>query len=55
VGGWRKLYNTELYEFYILPSILKVIKSRRTRGVVHKTRMGQREIYEGNTEERRTI
>lgn len=47
-GEWRKLYRKELYEFYTLPSILVVIKSRRTRRVGHMTRMGQREICEGN-------
>jgi hypothetical protein len=28
---WGKLHNEELYEFYSLPSIFPVIKSRRIR------------------------
>jgi hypothetical protein len=30
-GGWRKLYNKELHDFYSSPSIIKIIKSRRMR------------------------
>jgi hypothetical protein len=28
-GGWRKLYNEELYNLYSSPSIIRMIKSRR--------------------------
>jgi hypothetical protein len=34
-GGWRKLLNEELHNLYSLPSILRVIKSRRMRWEVH--------------------
>jgi hypothetical protein len=53
-GDWRKLQFTELYEFYTLPRILKVIKCRRTRRVGHMTCMAQ-EIYEKNTEGKRIL
>jgi hypothetical protein len=28
-GGWRKMHNEELHNLYPLPSIIKMIKSRR--------------------------
>jgi hypothetical protein len=28
-GGWRKLHNEELRDLYSLPSIIRIIKSRR--------------------------
>jgi hypothetical protein len=31
-GGWRKLHNEELRNLYSLPSIIRVIKSRRMSG-----------------------
>jgi hypothetical protein len=31
MGGWRKLHNVELHDFYSLPSIIRMIKSRRIR------------------------
>jgi hypothetical protein len=30
-GGWRKLHNEELYNFYSSPSIIRIIISRRMR------------------------
>jgi hypothetical protein len=30
-GGWRKLHNKELRDLYSLPSIIKIIKSKRMR------------------------
>jgi hypothetical protein len=30
-GGWRKLYNEELYNLYSSSSIIRIIKSRRMR------------------------
>jgi hypothetical protein len=30
-GGWRKLYNEDLHNFYSPPSIIRMIKSRRIR------------------------
>jgi hypothetical protein len=31
VGGWRKLHNKELHDFYPLPSIIRIMTSRRIR------------------------
>jgi len=30
-GEWRKLHNEELRDFYSLPNIVRVVKSRRMR------------------------
>jgi hypothetical protein len=27
-GGWRRLHNEELHNLYVLPDIIRVIKSR---------------------------
>jgi hypothetical protein len=37
--GWRKVGNEELHNLYILPSIIRMIKSRRMRQAVHLVRM----------------
>jgi hypothetical protein len=34
-GGWRKVHNKEHHDLYSLPSIIKIIKSRRKRWVGH--------------------
>jgi hypothetical protein len=39
VGGWRRLHNEELQNFYALPNIVREIKSRRVRWVGHVARM----------------
>ena len=36
---WRKLHNEELRDFYFLPNIVQVIKSRRMWWVEHVARM----------------
>jgi hypothetical protein len=41
-GGWRKLHNEELHNLYSLPSIIRVIKSRRMRWAGHVARMGKK-------------
>jgi hypothetical protein len=41
-GGWRKLRNEELRDFYSSPSIIRIIKSRRMRWVGHVARMGMK-------------
>jgi len=40
-GAWRKLHNEVLRDFYSLPSIVRVVKSRRMRWVGHVARMGE--------------
>jgi hypothetical protein len=39
-GGWRKLHNEELHNFYSSPSISRMIKSRRMRWAWHVARIG---------------
>jgi hypothetical protein len=41
-GGWRKLYNEELRDMYSLPSLIRIIKSRRMRWAGHVARMGEK-------------
>jgi hypothetical protein len=41
-GEWRKLHNEELNDLYSLPSIIRIIKSRRMRWAGHVARMGRR-------------
>jgi hypothetical protein len=36
MGGWRKLHNEELHNLCSLPSIIRIIKSRRMRWVGHE-------------------
>jgi hypothetical protein len=62
VEGWRRLYNEELHDLYVSPNI-RVIKSRKMRGVGHVACMGQMihaynnlvGICEGNRPLRRPI
>jgi hypothetical protein len=45
-GWWRKLHNEDLSDVYSLPSIIKMIKSRRMRWAGHVSRMGEkRNVY----------
>jgi hypothetical protein len=45
-GGWRKLHNEELHDFYPSPSIIRIIKSRRMRWAGHVARTGEkRNVY----------
>jgi hypothetical protein len=41
-GGWRKLHNEEIRDLYSLPSIIRMIKSRRMRWMEHVARMGEK-------------
>jgi hypothetical protein len=41
-GGWRKLHNEELLNLYSLPSIIRIICSRKMRWGGHVARMGGR-------------
>jgi len=40
-GEWRKLHNENLGDLYSLPSIVRVVKSRRMRWAGHVARMGE--------------
>jgi hypothetical protein len=40
-GEWRKLLNEELRNLYSLPSIIRIIKSRRMIWAGHVARMGR--------------
>jgi hypothetical protein len=40
-GGCRKLLNEELHGLYSSPSIIRVIKARKTRWAGHVVRMGR--------------
>jgi hypothetical protein len=41
-GEWRKRQNKELRDLYSLPSIIRIIKSRRMRWAGHVARMGKK-------------
>jgi hypothetical protein len=41
-GEWRKQHNEELHDLYSLPSIIRMMKSRRMRWEGHVARMGRR-------------
>jgi hypothetical protein len=38
-GGWRKLHNEELHDFYSSPNVIGIIKSRNMRWSEHVARM----------------
>ena len=40
-GEWRKLHNEELSNLYILPNIVRVVKSRRMRWAGNVARKGK--------------
>jgi hypothetical protein len=44
MGGWRKLHNVELHDLCSLPSIIRIIKSRRMRWAENVARMGEERI-----------
>ena len=46
-GEWRKLHDEALDDLYSSLSIVRVMKSRRTREVVHVERMGREGSYTG--------
>jgi hypothetical protein len=39
---WRKLRYEELHNLYSLPSIIRIIESRRMRWAMHVARMGEK-------------
>jgi hypothetical protein len=38
-GDWRRLHNVELHDLYTSPNLIRLSKSRRTRGAGHVARM----------------
>jgi hypothetical protein len=42
MGEWGKLHNKELRDLYSLPSIIRIIKSRRMRWAGHVARMREK-------------
>jgi hypothetical protein len=44
MGGWRKLHNEELHNLYSLPSIIRIMKSRRMRWAGHVAWLGEKRI-----------
>jgi hypothetical protein len=41
---WRRLREEELYDLYLSPNTIRVIKSRRVEWAGHVTRMGQGKV-----------
>jgi hypothetical protein len=41
-GEWRRLHNEELHNLHSLPSIKRIITSRRIRWAGHVARMGEK-------------
>jgi hypothetical protein len=58
-GGWGKLHNEQLHNLYSLPSIIRVIKSRRMGWAGRVARMGEKRnvymILVGEPEARRPL
>jgi hypothetical protein len=47
MGDWRKLCNEELHNLHFLPSIIRMIKSRRMRWAGRIARMGEKGMHIG--------
>ena len=58
-GEWRKLHNKELSDLYSLPSIVRVVKSRRMRRTGHVAHMaegrGVHRVLVGKSEGKRQL
>jgi hypothetical protein len=58
-GGWRKLHNEELHNFYSIPNIIIMIKSRRMRWRGPVALMGEKSnayrIFVGKPEGKRPL
>ena len=58
-GEWRKYLNEELRDLYLLPNIVRVVKSRRMRWTGHVARMGEERgvhrVLMGKTEGKRSL
>jgi hypothetical protein len=49
-GVWKKLHNEELHNLYSSPSVIRMIKPRRTRWAGHEARMVEKRILMGKPE-----
>jgi hypothetical protein len=47
IGGWRKMRNKELHNFYYSPGVTTIIKSRRIKWVRRVARKVRRGVHEG--------
>jgi hypothetical protein len=47
IGGWRKVHNEALYNLYSLPSVIRMMKSKRMRWTPHVACMGRRGMHIG--------
>jgi hypothetical protein len=58
-GGWRKLHNKQLHNFYFSPNIIRMIKLRRISWAGHIAHMGEmRNAYKiliGNPQGKRPL
>jgi hypothetical protein len=58
-GEWRKLHKEKLRDFYSLPNIVRVVKSRRMRWAGHVARMeegrGVHRVLVGKPEGKRPV
>jgi hypothetical protein len=58
-GGWRKLHNEKLHNFYSSPSKIRMIKSKRMKWEKHVVRMGKKRnayrILVGKPERKRPL
>jgi hypothetical protein len=42
IGEWRKIHNEELPDLYSSPSIIRIVKARRSRWAGHIAVMGEK-------------
>jgi hypothetical protein len=46
-GSWRGLHNEELHNFYSLPSLFRMVKSRRMKWAGHVAQTGSKGMQIG--------
>jgi hypothetical protein len=54
-GGWRKLHNEELNNLYTSSSTIRIMKSRRTRGVLMRVKLHACRLLVAKPEEIRRL
>jgi hypothetical protein len=59
IGGWRKLHKEDVHNLHSLPSIIRMIRSRRMRWAGHVAQIGAKRnaysILVGKPEEKRPL